>query len=113
MSAALSMETVVELGLKLPDVFESPYYGVRALKWNGRMLACEPVNPSAEFNSAVIAVDLAERENLLKKNPLLFYITDHYAPYPHMLVRLSKISRHFMTMSGSLPGANSVASAPR
>ena len=87
------MDTVIELGLKLPEVTESPHYGVRALKLNGRMLACTPVNKSAEPNSAAVAMDLKQRAALLKSHPSLYYITDHYAAYPTMLIRLSKISR--------------------
>jgi hypothetical protein len=89
----LSMDSVIELGLELSGVNESPYYGVRALKLNGRMLACTPVNKSAEVDSAVVAMGFEQRAALLKKHPLLYYITDHYAPHPTMLIRLSKISR--------------------
>jgi hypothetical protein len=92
-SALLSIDSVIELGLKLSDVIESPYYGVRALKLNGRMLACTPVNKSAEVNSAVVAIGFGQRAALLKKNPLIYYVTDHYAPHPTMLVRLSRMSR--------------------
>jgi hypothetical protein len=91
--AHLSIDSVIELGLKLSGVNESPYYGVRALKLNGRMLACTPVNKSAEVNSAVVAMGSEQRAALLKEHPLLYYITDHYAPYPTMLIRLSRISR--------------------
>jgi hypothetical protein len=87
------MDTVIELGLKLPDVRETPYYGVRALKLDGRMLACTPVNKSAEINSAVVAMGLEQRAALLKNHPSLYYITDHYAPHPTILIRLSRISR--------------------
>jgi hypothetical protein len=89
----LSMDSVIELGLKLSGVNESPYYGVRALKLNGRMLACTPVNKSAEVNSAVVAMGFEHRTALLKEHPLLYYITDHYAPHPTMLIRLSRMSR--------------------
>jgi hypothetical protein len=89
----LSMDSVIELGLKLSGVNESPYYGVRALKLNGRMLACTPVYKSAEAYSAVVAMGFEQRTALLKEHPLLYYITDHYAPHPAMLIRLSKISR--------------------
>jgi hypothetical protein len=41
--AHLSIDSVIELGLKLSGVHESPYYGVSALKLDGRMLACTPV----------------------------------------------------------------------
>ncbi len=91
--ALLSIDSVIEFGLKLSGVVESPYYGVRALKLNGRMLACTPVNKSAEINSAVVAMGFEQRAALLKKHPLLYYVTDHYAPHPTMLVRLSRMSR--------------------
>ena len=91
--AHLSIDSVIELGCKLSGVNESPYYGVRALKLNGRMLACTPVNKSAEVNSAVVAMCFEQRAALLKKHPLLYYITDHYAPHPTILIRLSRMSR--------------------
>jgi hypothetical protein len=88
-----SFDSVIELGLKLAGVNESPYYGVRALKLNGRMLACTPVNKSAEVNSAVVAMGFERRAALLKEHPLLYYITDHYASHPAVLIRLSRMSR--------------------
>ena len=91
--AQLSMDTVIELGLKLPNVKQSTYYGARALKLNGHMVACTPVNKSAEVNSAVVAMNFERRAALLKSHPSLYYVTDHYAPHPTMLIRLSKISR--------------------
>jgi hypothetical protein len=90
--AHLSMDTIIELGLKLPDVREISYYGVPALKLNGRMLACTPVNKSAEIDSAVVAMGLEQRAALLRKRPSVYYITDHYAPHPTVLIRLSRIS---------------------
>jgi hypothetical protein len=92
-AASIGMDSVFEVGLKLPDVNESPYYGARALKLNGQMVACTPVNKSAEVNSVVVAMSFERRAALLKKSPSIYYITDHYAPHPTMLVRLSKISR--------------------
>jgi hypothetical protein len=91
--ASIGMDSVFEVGLKLPDVKESPYYGARALKLHGEMVACTPVNKSAEVNSVVVAMSIERRAALLKKSPMIYYITDHYAPHPTMLIRLSKISR--------------------
>ena len=93
MRAAIGMDSVFEVGLKLPDVTVSPYYGARALKLNGQLVACTPVNKSAEINSVVVAMSFERRAALLKKSPSLYYITDHYASHPTMLIRLSKISR--------------------
>ena len=92
-SAHLSMDAVIELGLELPNVVESSYYGAQALKLNGRMLACTPVNKSAEVNSVVVAIHPEQRTTLLRKYPSHYYITEHYAPHPMMLIRLSRISR--------------------
>jgi hypothetical protein len=91
--AHLGFDSVIELGLKLSGVQRSSYFGVPALKLNGRMLACTPVNKSAEVNSAVVAMGFKQRGALLEKHPLVYYITDHYAPHPTMLIRLSKVSR--------------------
>jgi hypothetical protein len=91
--ASIGMDSVFEVGLKLPDIKESPYYGVRALKLRGKMVACTPVNKSAEVNSVVVAMSIERRAALLKKSPMIYYITDHYAPHPTILIRLSKISR--------------------
>jgi hypothetical protein len=92
-AASIGMSSVFEIGLTLPDVEESRYYGVPALKMNGQMLACTPLNKSAEADSVVVAIDFEQRAALLEKSPSLYYITDHYAPHPTMLIRLSKISR--------------------
>jgi hypothetical protein len=91
--AALSFDSVIELGLKLPNVTESRYYGARALKVNGNMLACTPVHRSAETNCAVVAMDIERRTTLLRAHPSYYYTTDHYAPHPTVLIRLSAISR--------------------
>jgi hypothetical protein len=93
MTASIGIDSVFEVGLELPDVKESTYYGARALKLNGQMVACTPVNKSAEANSVVVAMSLERRATLLKKAPSLYYITEHYARHPTMLIRLSKISR--------------------
>lgn len=92
-AASIGLDSVFEVGLRLPDVKESQYYGARALKLNGRMLVCTPINKSAEVNSVVVAMSFERRAALLKKSPSLYYITDHYAPHPTMLIRLSRISR--------------------
>jgi hypothetical protein len=57
------------------------------------MLACTPLNKSAEIDSVVVAMGFEQRAALLEKSPSLYYITDHYAPHPTILVRLSKVSR--------------------
>jgi hypothetical protein len=40
-----------------------------------------------------VHIDLEHRAELLRQDPDVYYITDHYAPYPTVLVRLTRISR--------------------
>ena len=89
----LSFEAVRKLGLSLPDVVDGTAYGAPALKCGGKLLACIPVNRSAEANSIVVCIDLEQRAQLLREHPETYYVTDHYAPHPTVLVRLSKITR--------------------
>jgi hypothetical protein len=91
--ATLSFDTVRTLGLSLPDVVDGSAYGVPALKLGGKLLACIPANKSAEANSIVVRIDLEQRAELLREHPETYYITDHYAHHPTVLVRLSKITR--------------------
>jgi len=91
--ATLSFDAVRALGLSLPDVVDGTAYGFPALKLGGKVLACIPANKSAEANSIVVRIDLEQRAELLREYPQTYYITDHYAPYPTVLVRLSKITR--------------------
>jgi len=40
-----------------------------------------------------VHIDLEHRAELLRQQPDIYYITDHYAPHSTVLVRLSKITR--------------------
>ena len=89
----LTFDAVRELGLALADVVDGTAYGAPALKLRGKLLACVPTNKSAEPNSIVVRIDLEQRAELLRQDPDVYYITDHYAPHPTVLVRLSQIAR--------------------
>lgn len=90
---ALTFEGVRQLGLALPDVVDGTAYGAPALKLRGKLLACIPTHKSAEAHSIVVHIDLEQRSELLREHPDVYYLTDHYAPHPTVLVRLSKITR--------------------
>jgi hypothetical protein len=89
----LTFDTVREIGGALPDVVESTAYGAPALKLSGKLLACVATNKSADANSIVVRIDPEQRAELLRQDPNVYYITDHYALHPTVLVRLSKIGR--------------------
>jgi hypothetical protein len=66
-------------------------YGSPALKVHGNLLACVPVNKSAEPDSAAFRIDFNLRTALIRENPEIYYITDHYSDHPMILARLSRI----------------------
>jgi hypothetical protein len=89
----ITFDTVREIGLTLPGVEEATAYGSRALKVHGKLMACIAVNRSAEPGSLVVRVDFNDRAELLAADPDVYYVTEHYAPYNAVLVRLSRVNR--------------------
>jgi len=87
-----TFDTVAKIGLTLPGVEMSKTYGVGCLKVNGQLMVCPAINKAAEPNSLMFRMDKERRAELLEGDPETYYIADHYAPYPCVLVRLSKIS---------------------
>jgi hypothetical protein len=90
---AIGFDTVREIGLALPDVKEGTTYGSPALKTGGQMFTCIAVHSSAEPGSLAIRIDFDQRDELIAADPDTYYITDHYADYPSVLVRLSRVDR--------------------
>jgi hypothetical protein len=88
----IDFETVRKIGLALPGVEYSTMHGVPALKVQGKLLACIPVNRSAEADSLAVRVDFDDRADLLVEQPDVYYMTDHYVGYNMVLVRLSRVS---------------------
>ena len=88
----INFDTVRKIGLALPGVEESTAYGSPALKVHGKLLACLPVNRSAEPGSLAVRVDFDDRSELLAAAPDVYYVTDHYLNYKVVLVRLSRVT---------------------
>lgn len=86
-------DIVRQLARTLPGVVNDSAYGAPALKLKGKTIACIPTNRSAEANSLMVRIDREQRAELVREQPHVYYITEHYAPHPTVLVRLSKISR--------------------
>jgi hypothetical protein len=89
-----TFNVVREIGLALPDVVESTLHGAPSLKVRGKLIACVPIHKSAEPNCAMVRIDFERRAALLKASPEVYYITDHYADHPAVLVRLSCIKHN-------------------
>jgi len=82
-----------KLALELPDVEDvSSARGV-GFKAAGKLLACEAIHASAEPNTLMVRVSLAERARFLAEHPDACYVTAHYEKHPAVLVRLSRVRR--------------------
>ncbi len=92
-SRAIDFDVVRSVGVALPDVKDASSSRGTALKVKGKLLACEAIHKSAEPNSLMVRISLKRREELLAQGGEAYYLTDHYAPYPAILVRLSRIKR--------------------
>ena len=91
MGTKVTFDTVKSIGLSLPEVEVSTAYGAPSLKLRGQLMTCPALNKSAEPDSIVVKVSFDQRDDLLREAPDIYYVTDHYVPYPSVLVRLSKI----------------------
>ena len=90
--AKMTFRQVEAIGRKLPDVEVVTSWGASALKVRGKMFICMAINKSAEPNSLVVRMDTAQRDALIEEDPGTYYVTDHYVPYPCVLVRLATVT---------------------
>jgi hypothetical protein len=90
--STINFDTVRKIGLALPGVEESTAYGQPALKIHGSLLACLPSHRSVEPGTLVVRVSLDDRAELLAGDPDVYYVTDHYAGYTGVLVRMSRVT---------------------
>ena len=83
----VTFETVRQIAQTLPGAEESTSYRTPAFKVKGKLFA----RLHQDGESLVVGVNFEEREEMMRADPVKFYITDHYLNYPWMLVRLSKV----------------------
>jgi hypothetical protein len=81
--------TVCQLALRHPGVEQGTSYGTPALRVQKKFLARLKENGE----DIAIWIDFADRDVLLELDPDAFYLTDHYRPYPAMLIRLKRVRR--------------------
>ena len=91
MKRAIGFDVVRKIGRTLPGVEESTAYGSPALKVGGRLFACIAINKAAEPNSLMVRMPLEDRDALIAEQPDVYYLADHYAPYPCVLARLARV----------------------
>jgi hypothetical protein len=89
----LDFDAVREIAMKLGGVEESIIHGAPSFKAHGKLLACPALHKSAEPDSLVVRISSDEREQLIFAKPDTYYVTNHYAGYPMVLARLSRLNR--------------------
>jgi len=82
---------VEAIGRDLPDVTVTTAWGQPALKVRGKMFACMASHKSAEPNSLVVMMAIADRDALVEDDPATYYLKPHYLNYPCVLVRLNRV----------------------
>jgi len=92
----VSLDAVWKMGATLPGVVRSTAYDSPALKVGGKLMACVPINKSAQPGSLMVRVDRDDRKTLLAEAPELYYVTDHYLGYDAVLVRLEVLNRELL-----------------
>ena len=86
-----SFKTVESIGRTLPDVEVTTTWGQPTLKVRGKMFVCIASHKSAEPNSLVVMMAVADRDALVADDPDTYYLKEHYVNYPCVLVRLSRV----------------------
>jgi Uncharacterized protein conserved in bacteria len=87
-SPGVSFTEVSKLGRALSGVTESTSYGTPALKVDGKLLA----RLKEDGETLVLRMDFVNRDLLLRAEPDLFFLTDHYLNYPAILLRLTRVT---------------------
>lgn len=84
-----AFEPVRRAAAGLPEVEESTSYGTPSLKVRGKFLT----RLKEDGETIVLRVDFDSRDAMMRVQPDVFYITDHYRDYPTVLVRLKAVNR--------------------
>jgi hypothetical protein len=78
---------VSSIALGFPGVVASTSYGTPAFKINKKMFA------RLKEDGATLVVYTFERNTWMKKDPITFFITDHYKNYPCLLINLATVKK--------------------
>jgi hypothetical protein len=89
----VSIAGVRKIALALEGVEEGTSYGTLAFKWKKKLLA----RMKEDGETLVVRAPFELGDALMESDPETFFITDHYANYPAVLVRLSRVTSEELT----------------
>ena len=87
--ASLTFDDVLAMCASLPGIEEGTSYGTRAIKVKGKLL----VRLKEDEETIVLKMSFVVRDLLLRAQPDVFFVTDHYRDWPMVLVRLQSAKR--------------------
>jgi len=82
---------VRKVGLTIPGLEEAKAWNGPCLKASKKIAACMATHKSVEPGTLVVVVGEGVRDELIEGDPDVYYIKDHYVPWPTVLVRLELI----------------------
>ena len=82
---------VSKVGVKIPGLEQGHAWNGPCLKANKKIAACMATHKSAEPGTLVVVVGEDVRDELIEADPAVYYLKDHYVPWPTVLVRLELI----------------------
>jgi hypothetical protein len=82
---------VRKVGLSVQGLEAGEAWNGPCLKADKKIAACMASHKSAEPGTLVVVVGEDVRDELIEGDPNVYYLKDHYAPWPTVLVRLALI----------------------
>lgn len=91
---SLTFADARKIALSMPEVQETTAYGMPAFKAGKTRFAGQPIERrDVEPNSLGVSVSFEERDRLIAARPDAYYLTEHFANYPAVLARLTRMRR--------------------
>ena len=90
---AMTWDQVREVALAWPGMADAKSYGTPSLKVHGKFVA----RLREDGETVALRIDVLERQERMAADPEAFFITDHYANYPAVVVRLARVKRRDLT----------------
>lgn len=85
----VALSNVRKAALSLPETEERPCYGTPGFRVRKKLMA----RLREDGETLVLTMDFDSRAILMRGEPDVFFITDHYRDYPYVLVNLNKVTQ--------------------
>jgi hypothetical protein len=80
------------IAAQLDDTEEGTTFGYPAFKVHGKAFAWFPKKKEVEPGSLGVRMSILERDDLIAREPAVYYVTPHYQDYTSVLARVDLMS---------------------